>query len=170
MPETPEVLFTKSAFKIATHCPTQAYYYRNSMSKKKKDGHYEHEGERDKIDLCEIVKPIYGSEIKSRNYTAEFPLTLIAKNETGEVQNPYKALPQLKEIQDELIGEIAAQGLWSEEELEQYAQSAASRRSIRAWIGKKLLQWRIRQRMPSSTTRSAKACSSTANLTPCRWC
>ena len=113
MPETPEVLFTKSAFKIATHCPTQAYYYRNSMSKKKKDGHYEHEGERDMIDLRKIGKSIYGSEIKSCNYTAESPLTLIVKNEAGEVQNPYKALPQLKEIQDELIGEIAAQGLWS---------------------------------------------------------
>ncbi len=25
-----EVLFTKSAFKIATHCPMQVYYYRNS--------------------------------------------------------------------------------------------------------------------------------------------
>ena len=170
MPETPEVLFTKSAFKIATHCPTQAYYYRNSMSKKKKDGHYEHEGERDMIDLCKIGKPIYGSEIKSRNYTAEFPLTLIVKNESGEVQNPYKALPQLKEIQDELIGEIAEQGLWSKEELEQYVQSAASRRSIRAWIGKKLLQRRTRLRMPSSTMHSAKACSSTANSTPCRWC
>ena len=96
MPETPEVLFTKSAFKIATHCPTQAYYYRNSMSKKKKDGHYEHEGERDMIDLRKIGKSIYGSEIKSRNYTAEFPLTLIVKNESGEIQNPYKALPQLK--------------------------------------------------------------------------
>lgn len=48
------------------------------------------------------------------------------KNESGEVQNPYKALPQLKEIQDELIGEIAAQGLWSEEELEQYVQSASA--------------------------------------------
>ena len=128
--------------------------------KKKKDGHYEHEGERDMIDLCEIVKrfywhpimkgsnsikqvlpailnsgtylqekygkPIYGSEIKSCNYTAESPLTLIVKNESGEVQNPYKALPQLKEIQDELIGEIAAQGLWSKEELEQYVQSASA--------------------------------------------
>ncbi|WP_141398308.1 hypothetical protein [Fibrobacter sp. UWT3] len=29
----PEVLFTKSAFKIATHCPMQAYYYRNSKGK-----------------------------------------------------------------------------------------------------------------------------------------
>ena len=128
--------------------------------KKKKDGHYEHEGERDMIDLCEIVKrfywhpimkgsnsikqvlpailnsgtylqerygkPIYGREIKSCNYTAESPLTLIVKNEAGEVQNPYKALPQLKEIQDELIGEIAAQGLWSKEELEQYVQSASA--------------------------------------------
>ena len=116
-------------------------------------------GNRDMIDLCDIVKrfywhpimkgsnsikqvlpailnsgtylqekygkPIYGSEIKSYNYTAESPLTLIVKNESGEVQNPYKALPQLKEIQDDLIGEIAAQGLWSEEELEQYVQSAS---------------------------------------------
>ena len=71
-------------------------------------------------------KPIYGSEIKSRNYTAESPLTLIVKNESGEVQNPYKALPQLKEIQDELIGEIAAQGLWNKEELEQYVQSTSA--------------------------------------------
>ncbi len=128
--------------------------------KKKKDGHYEFEGERDMIDLCEVVKqfywhpimkgsnsikqvlpavlnsgtylqekygkPIYGSVIKSRNYTAESPLTLIVKNESGEVQNPYKALPQLKEIQDELIGEIEAQGLWSKEELEQYVQSASA--------------------------------------------
>lgn len=117
-------------------------------------------GNRDMIDLCEIVKrfywhpimkgsnsikqvlpailnsgtylqekygkPIYGSEIKSYNYTAESPLTLIVKNESGEVQNPYKALPQLKEIQDELIGKIAAQGLWSKEELEQYVQSASA--------------------------------------------
>ena len=71
-------------------------------------------------------KPIYGSEIKSCNYTAKSPLTLIVKNEAGEVQNPYKALPQLKEIQDELIGKIAAQGLWSKEELEQYVQSASA--------------------------------------------
>ena len=118
------------------------------------------EGDRNMIDLCEVVKrfywhpimkgsnsikqvlpailnsgtylqekygkPIYGSEIKSCNYTAESPLTLIVKNESGEVQNPYKALPQLKEIQDELIGEIAAQGLWSKEELEQYVQSASA--------------------------------------------
>lgn len=71
-------------------------------------------------------KPIYGSEIKSCNYTPDNPIALVQKDEkTGEIQNPYKALPQLKEIQNELIKEIAAQGLWSEEELKQYEQSVS---------------------------------------------
>ena len=118
-------------------------------------------GERDMIDLCEIVKrfywhpimkgsnsikqvlpailnsgtyiqekyskPIYGSEIKSCNYTPDTPVALVQKDEkTGEIQNPYKALPQLNEIQNELIKEVAAQGLWSEEELKQYMQSTAA--------------------------------------------
>jgi len=71
-------------------------------------------------------KPIYGSEIKSCNYTPDNPIALVQKDEkTGEIQNPYKALPQLNEIQNELIKEIAAQGLWSEEELKQYDQSVS---------------------------------------------
>ena len=127
--------------------------------KKKKDGHYEHEGERDMIDLCEIVKrfywhpimkgsnsikqvlpavlnsgtylqekygkPIYGSIIKSRNYTAEKPFALITRDEAGGVKNPYKILPQLKEIEDKLIDEIAGQGIMDRDELAQYVQNTS---------------------------------------------
>lgn len=125
--------------------------------KKKKDGHYEHEGERDMIDLCEIVKrfywhpimkgsnsikqvlpailnsgtylqekygkPIYGSEIKSCNYTEKEPFALITRDENGGVKNPYKILPQLKDLENKLIDEIAGQGM-DRDELAQYVQNA----------------------------------------------
>lgn len=120
-------------------------------------------GERDMIDLCDVVKrfywhpimkgsnsikqvlpailnsgtylqerygkPIYGSVIKSLNYTAKNPLVLIVKDkETGDIKNPYKVLPQLQEIQDELIDTIAEQshGVWDKDELKQYLQNAAA--------------------------------------------
>jgi hypothetical protein len=126
--------------------------------KKKKDGHYEFEGERNMIDLCEIVKrfywhpimkgsnsiklvlpavlnsgtylqekygkPIYGSEIKSCNYTPDEPFALIVKDENGDVKNPYKILPQLQEIENKLIDEIASQGIMERNELAQYVQNA----------------------------------------------
>ena len=126
--------------------------------KKKKDGHYEFEGERNMIDLCEIVKrfywhpimkgsnsiklvlpavlnsgtylqekygkPIYGSEIKSCNYTPDEPFALIVKGENGDVKNPYKILPQLQEIENKLIDEIASQGIMERNELAQYVQNA----------------------------------------------
>ena len=114
-------------------------------------------GDRDMIDLCEIVKrfywhpdmkgsnsikhvlpailksgtyiqekyskPIYGSEIKSENYKDQ-PITLIVKDDKGEILSPYVVLPQLKEIEDGLIASIANQGTWSEEELRRYTQSS----------------------------------------------
>jgi hypothetical protein len=114
-------------------------------------------GNRDMIDLCEIVKrfywhpdmkgsnsikdvlpailksgtyiqekyskPIYGSEIKSQNYK-EHPIALIVKDDKGEIQSPYKVLPQLKEIQDNLIDTIASQESLNKEELRRYAQSS----------------------------------------------
>ena len=116
-------------------------------------------GERNMIDLCEVVKrfywhpimkgsnsikqvlpavlnsgtflqekygqPIYGSEIKSCNYTAEEPFALITKDETGNVKNPYKILPQLQEIENKLIDEIAGQGIMEKEDLEHCVQNAA---------------------------------------------
>lgn len=52
-------------------------------------------------------KPIYGSEIESQNYSLQKPLTLVVKDANGEVINPYKALPQLDEIRNNLIQQIA---------------------------------------------------------------
>ena len=116
-------------------------------------------GDRDMIDLCDIVKrfywhpdmkgsnsikdvlpailksgtyiqekyskPIYGSEIKSQNYKDK-PIALIVKDDKGEIQSPYKVLPQLKEIEDGLIDAIAKQGTWDKEELRRYTQSSDS--------------------------------------------
>lgn len=52
-------------------------------------------------------KPIYGSEIESQNYSLQKPITLVVKDANGEVINPYKALPQLDEIRNNLIQQIA---------------------------------------------------------------
>lgn len=52
-------------------------------------------------------KPIYGSEIESQNYSPQKPITLVVKDANGEVINPYKALPQLDEIRNNLIQQIA---------------------------------------------------------------
>ena len=123
----------------------------------KKDGISVKPGNRDMIDLCDIVKrfywhpdmkgsnsikdvlpailksgtyiqekyskSIYSSEIKSQNYK-DHPIALIVKDDRGEIQSPYKVLPQLKEIQDSLIDTIANQELWNKEELRRYAQSS----------------------------------------------
>lgn len=103
-------------------------------------------GERDMIDLLEVVKlyfyhpimkgsnsikvvlpavlnssellkkkysqPIYGTEITSKNYAADFPRTWIAYKETGEVDNPYKRLESISSLLN-----------ISEEELSQFGES-----------------------------------------------
>ena len=68
-------------------------------------------------------KPIYGSEIKSCNYTEKEPFALITRDENGGVKNPYKILPQLKDLENKLIDEIAGQGM-DRDELAQYVQNA----------------------------------------------
>lgn len=65
-------------------------------------------------------KPIYGSEIESRNYTREHPFALIVKDEQGGVKNPYKILPQLQEIERTLVEEIAQSNNISQEDLWAY--------------------------------------------------
>lgn len=108
-------------------------------------------GERDMIDLCDIVKkyywhpsmkgsnsikqvlpavlksssylqkkygdPIYGSEIKSLNYTSEDAIALLIKDENGDVKNPYKVLPHLKDLEEPIIREIAEEGHLTEAQL-----------------------------------------------------
>ena len=65
-------------------------------------------------------KPIYGSEIKSKNYSKEHPFALIVKDEQGGVKNPYKILPQLQDIEKSLIKEIAQDSDISQEDLWAY--------------------------------------------------
>lgn len=118
---------------------------------KGKKGNFLRKGDRDMIDLCDVVKrfywhpimkgsnsikavlpailnsgsylqekyskPIYGSEIKSLNYTADAPFALIVKDSSGAVKNPYKILPQLQDIENKLIDKIAENGDYSKEDL-----------------------------------------------------
>ncbi|MBR5412160.1 MAG: DUF2779 domain-containing protein [Fibrobacter sp.] len=65
-------------------------------------------------------KPIYGSEIKSKNYTGDHPFALIIKDEQGGVKNPYKILPQLQDIEKSLVEEIAQNNNISQEDLWAY--------------------------------------------------
>ena len=115
-------------------------------------------GDRDMIDLCDIVKrfywhpsmkgsnsikqvlpavlqsssylqnkygkPIYGSEIKSQNYTADTAIALLTKDESGNVQNPYKVLPHLGEIEDAIIERLAKDGDLEKEQLTQVIRSS----------------------------------------------
>ena len=129
----------------------------------KKDGISVKPGNRDMIDLCDIVKrfywhpdmkgsnsikdvlpailksgtyiqekyskPIYGSEIKSCNYAADNPIALVQKDvTTGEILNPYKILPQLKDVQRELVEELTKPGLglWTKDELTRYVQNTSA--------------------------------------------
>ncbi|MCR5620569.1 MAG: DUF2779 domain-containing protein [Treponema sp.] len=117
-----------------------------------------HGGERDMIDLCDIVKrfywhpsmkgsnsikqvlpavlqsssflqekygkPIYGSTIKSLNYTADTAIALLTKDESGNVQNPYKVLPTLGEIEDAIIERLAKDGNLTNDQLTQLIGSS----------------------------------------------
>ena len=72
-------------------------------------------------------KPIYGSEIKSCNYTADNPIALVQKDvTTGEILNPYKILPQLKDVQRELVEELTKLGPWTKDELTRYVQNTSA--------------------------------------------
>lgn len=108
-------------------------------------------GDRDMIDLCDIVKkyywhpsmkgsnsikqvlpailkssaylqekyrrPIYGSKIKSLNYTSENAIALLVKDENGDIRNPYKVLPHLHELEEPIIQKIAEEGNLTEAQL-----------------------------------------------------
>ena len=72
-------------------------------------------------------KPIYGSEIKSCNYTADNPIALVQKDvTTGEILNPYKILPQLKDVQRELVEGLTKLGPWTKDELTRYVQNTSA--------------------------------------------
>ena len=68
-------------------------------------------------------KPIYGSTIKSLNYTADTAIALLTKDESGNVQNPYKVLPTLGEIEDAIIERLAKDGNLTKEQLAQMIDS-----------------------------------------------
>lgn len=65
-------------------------------------------------------KPVYGSEIKSKNYKEDEAFALLKKDANGKVINPYDGLPELKVLEDQIVKTLISEGTVTEEEVQNY--------------------------------------------------